>query len=203
METRTTGRMEQPSARSFWNLASGRMTGRAIVLALAITWMAPRVAAAAGLTEADYRYLKAEFGLGKDSFTLTNISPGDAAKLHELINERAFMERPIGKHLNVADYLYDVEMRTCQAWRLAHGDQLCPQVTDPNLVPGWRIAERNCNACHLTGTADAPSFFKLAQRGAVDENRLATVLHSGHRMSPITLSPEQLQALARYINSRR
>lgn len=184
----------------FWGWFAPRC---AILLAFVITSMGSAPAAAAGLSEADYRYLKGAFGLGKDSFTLTNIGREDAAKLHELINEPAFREHPLGRDLNVGDYLYTVEMRTCQAWQLAHDQKLCPQVTDPNLVPGWRIAEQNCNACHLTGTIDAPSFFKLAQRGPIDENRLETVLRSGHRMSPITLDASKRQELARYINSQR
>ncbi len=195
--------MDPYSPGDFGGPFASLSVGRVILLALAIVSMASGLAVAAGLTEADYRYLKREFGLARDSFTLSNISPADAAKLHELIHDPAFQEHPIGRDLNVGDYLYTAEMRTCQAWQLAHGNQACPQVTDQNLAPGWRIAERNCNACHLTGTADAPSFFKLAQRGTVDDQQLATALRSGHRMSPITLDPPELQALARYINSLR
>lgn len=169
------------------------------LLTLAAAVMMPGLAAAAGLTEADYRYLAAEFGLGKNSFTLTNISAGDAATLHELIS--APTEFPKSRLYNVADGLFDVEMRTCQAWQLAHSARACPQVSDERLMPGWEIAERNCIACHLTGTIDAPSFFKLRQSGPIDEDRLAAALRSGHKMSPIALAPQQLQDLDRYINS--
>lgn len=179
----------------------GRRSAALLVLALLLA--TPCLAAAAGLDEADYRYLKAQFGLAKDGFTLTNIAPADAEKLHALINDREDKAFPRRRDLNVADYLFDTEMRTCQAWQLAHASSSCPQVTDPALKPGWQIAERNCIACHLTGTSDAPSFFKLAQSGPVTEERLAAALHGGHQMSPISLSSQELQELARYINSLR
>jgi hypothetical protein len=159
--------------------------------------------AAAGLTPTDDRYLKAEFGVARDGFVLANIGAADAAKLHELINDPDAKEYPQRRDLNVADYLFDVEMRTCQSWQLAHAARSCPMVTDERLRPGWEIAERNCVACHLTGTTDAPSFFKLAQRGPVTVERLAAALASGHQMSPITLGPQELAALALYINALR
>ena len=171
------------------------------VLALILAISGP--AAAAGLTDADYRYLKVEFGVGKDSFTLTNISLDDAAKLHEAISGPRTKEYAKARMDHVADLLFDVEMRTCQAWQLAHAATSCPEVTDERLKPGWEIAERNCIACHLTGTSNAPSFFKLVQSGPIDEKRLAAALHSGHQMSPITLEPREVQELARYINSLR
>jgi hypothetical protein len=172
-------------------------------LVLALLLAAPCLASAAGLSDADYRYLKAQFGLARDGFTLTNIAAADAEKLHALINDREDKEFPRRRELNVADYLFDTEMRTCQAWQLAHASSSCPQVTDPAAKPGWQIAERNCIACHLTGTTDAPSFFKLAQSGPVSEQRLAAALHSGHQMSPISLGSQELEELARYINSLR
>lgn len=177
--------------------------GHAALVVLALLLVTPALAAAAGLTDADYRYLKAQFGLAKDSFTLTNIGAADAEKLHALINDPKDKEFPQRRDLNVADYLFDTEMRTCEAWQLAHAAPSCPQVTDPQLKPGWEIAERNCIACHLTGTTTAPSFFKLAQSGPLTEDRLATTLRSGHQMSPITLDRQELQELVRYINSLR
>jgi len=144
-----------------------------------------------------------EFGLAQDSFTLSNVGAEDAAKLHQLINEAKAKADFKRRNLDVADYLFDVEMRTCQAWEVAHSTHPCPQVSDQRLKPGWEIAEQNCVACHLTGTTTAPSFFKLAQSGKIDEAQLASTLKSGHQMSPITLAPQQLQDLARYINSLR
>jgi hypothetical protein len=174
-----------------------------MLLALALILAMPGLALAAGLTDADYRYLKTEFGLAKDSFALSNISVADAAKLHEAISGPLAKKFPQSRIYDTADLLFDVEMRTCQAWQLAHAATSCPQVTDERLKPGWEIAERNCIACHLTGTTDAPSFFKLVRSGPIDENRLTAALRSGHAMSPITLGPQQVQDLARYIDSLR
>ncbi|MGO8921104.1 MAG: c-type cytochrome [Stellaceae bacterium] len=176
---------------------------RAALAALLLSGAAPAIAAGGGLGESDYRYLKAGFGLGKDSFTLSNIAAEDAARLHELITDPAFKDYPKVRERSVGDYLFGVELRTCQSWELAHAGAACPQVGDARLRPGWEIAERNCIACHLTGTTAAPSFFKLAQSGTVDEKRLADALAGGHQMSPITLGAEQLRDLALYINSLR
>jgi len=170
-----------------------------LVLLLAAT--AP--ALAAGLGESDYRYLQAGFGFRKDGFTLSNIAPEDAARLHELIADPAFNDRPKSRALTVGDYLFGAAMRACQNWQLSHAGAACPEVTDPRLRPGWEIAERNCIACHLTGTTVAPSFFAMAQSGAVDDKRFAAALAAGHQMSPITLSAEQLRDLALYVNSLR
>jgi mono/diheme cytochrome c family protein len=192
-----------PRVRS-WRERRGRgIVGLTAGVAMLVLAAMPSLAAAAGLTEADYRYLATEFGLGKDSFALTNMTASDAARLHDVISGPAAKEFPQSQPFNVADVLFDVEMRTCQAWQLAHAARTCPQVGDERLVPGWEIAERNCIACHLTGTTDAPSFFKLVQSGPVNEDRLAAALRSGHKMSPITFEPQQLQDLARYINSLR
>ncbi|HUK07421.1 MAG TPA: cytochrome c [Stellaceae bacterium] len=153
------------------------------------------------LTEADYRYLKAEFGLGVDSFTLRNISAEDGTSLHRIINRRPASWG--NRDLNVASYLFDVELRTCQAWELTHGKQPCPMVDDPSAIPGWEVAELRCVACHLTGTTTAPSFFKMTKSRPIDEQQVATALRGVHEMAPMTLSPEEVQALVRYINSLR
>jgi len=159
------------------------------------------VSFAAELTEQDYRYLKTELGLDRDGFVLTNATPGDQARLHDIINDPVFKQIPQSRDLNVAMYVFNVEMQTCQSWELGHPGQECPIVTDERAKPGWAIADNQCNACHFTGTATAPSFFKLAKRGTWDEKKLADVLKSGHAMSPITLQSQQLRDLAVYINS--
>jgi hypothetical protein len=201
LSRRLAGMLRRVAGRSL-RCGAAVMAKRFMPLLLAVL-LTPALAAAAGLTESDYRYLKAEFGLARDSFTLRNVSAEDASKLHALINDKTAKAGLRRRDLNVADYLFDVEMRTCQAWELAHSTHPCPQVSDERLKPGWEIAERNCIACHLTGTTTAPSFFKLAQTGTIDEARLAAALKSGHQMSPIALAPQQLQDLARYINSLR
>lgn len=171
------------------------------LLAILLGVMAPAVAA--GLSDGDYRYLQTKFGFRKDGFTLRNIAAEDAARLHALITDPAFNDYPKSRVLTVGDYLFGVAMRTCETWQLGHAGADCPEVGDASLRPGWEIAERNCIACHLTGTTAAPSFFALAQSGAVDDKRLAAALAAGHQMSPITLSAQQLRDLALYINSLR
>jgi hypothetical protein len=171
------------------------------LLAFLLAAVAP--AAAAGLGESDYRYLQAEFGFRKDGFSLSNIAAEDAARLHELITDPVFNDHPKSRALTVGDYLFGAAMRSCQNWQLTHAGAACPEVSDPRLRPGWEIAERNCIACHLTGTTTAPSFFALARSGTVDEKRLAASLAGGHQMSPITLGAQQLRDLALYINSLR
>ena len=175
--------------------------GFAAALVLLIGGLAPAGASDADLSKRDYRYLQTEFGVGKGSFTLTNVSADDAARLHDVINNRAFKDNPAGIKLNVADALFTVVIRTCESWELAHGGAVCPMVSDERLKPGWSIAEHKCIMCHLTGTTLAPSFFEMTKSGALDEKRLAEALDSGHEMSPITLPPQQVHDLALYINS--
>lgn len=158
-------------------------------------------AAAAGLSDGDYRYLKSEFGFARDGFVLANIDAAEQARLHDLINDPNAKGYPQIRNLNVADYLFNATMRTCQSWQLAHRGQDCPVVTDARAKPGWDVAQRNCNACHLTGTTDAPSFYKLSLRSGWTADKLAAAIASGHTMSPISLEPQQIQDLANYIAS--
>lgn len=132
---------------------------------------------------------------------MRNIAGDDAAQLHALITDAAFKDHPSSRERSVGDYLFQVVLRTCQGWQLSHPGATCPVVGDKHLQPGWEVAERNCIACHLTGTTAAPSFFTLAQSGKVTEKRLTDALAGGHQMSPISLSAEQLRDLALYINS--
>lgn len=185
------------------SLRACRLPAGLIPALLAFLLAAVAPAAAAGLGESDYRYLQAEFGFRKDGFSLSNIAAEDAARLHELIADPAFNDHPKSRALSVGDYLFGAAMRACQNWQLGHAGATCPQVTDPRLRPGWEIAERDCIACHLTGTTAARSFYKMAQSGMTDDKQLAVALAGGHRMSPITLSAEQLHDLALYINSLR
>lgn len=89
------------------------------LMLLAVILAIPGLASAAGLTDADYRYLKTEFGLARDSFALRDISAADAAKLHDAISGPLAKEFPQGRIYDTADLLFDVEMRTCQVWQLA------------------------------------------------------------------------------------
>jgi hypothetical protein len=79
---------------------------RCLVPLLLTILLTPSLAAAAGLTDSDYRYLKAEFVLARDSFTLSNVSADDAAKLHQLINAPKAKAGPRRRDLDVADYSF-------------------------------------------------------------------------------------------------
>lgn len=173
----------------------------AVVLATVLALLTAGTAFGAELTDDDYLYLKTEFGLDRDGFVLKNASAEDQSWLHDLINDPAFKGRSPSRNINVGTYVFNVQMQTCQRWELAHPGEQCPVVADERAKPGWTIADSQCNACHLAGTTSAPSFFKLAKRNAWDEGRLADALKSGHAMSPITLTPQQLRDLAVYINS--
>ena len=157
-------------------------------------------AAAAGLTGADYGYLREHFGIRNDSAGIARLEPAEAATLHATINDPAFASHPVARDDNVARYLYEVE--TCGTWQPTHQGEACPRVfhsTDPAVEHGYAVADRNCHACHLTGTTTAPSFYKLSRMGGWDAAKIADALGHGHAMSPITLQPQDFHDLAAYI----
>jgi cytochrome c5 len=159
-------------------------------------------AMATDLTARDFTYLKAHWGLGRDSPVARAMSPAQRARLHDLINDPGFKGYPLTIEHNVADYLFQIE--TCFDWVASHSAaEPCPVAAALPRSPGRTVADQYCNACHLTGTANAPSFFQLAKEGGWTEQRLAAAIAHGHRMSPISLSPAELQALAAYIVSLR
>jgi len=174
---------------------------RALVLAIAVTMMSTSAALAAALTESDYRYLGEEYGLALDGETIRDLTVDEQAKLHDLINDPALKASPYTRDQNVADFLFAAHMRECSVWALSHGGPQCPPSSDASAEPGKEIADRQCNACHLFGTPAAPSFFKLAREGKPNQQALADVLDHGHTMSPITLTPAELQELIVYIRS--
>lgn len=159
-------------------------------------------ASAAGLTDGDYGYLQETYGIGRESAGIAGLGPGEAARLHELINEAAFKAHPLIRDDNVARYLYEVE--TCATWQPTHPGEACPRVfhsPNPAVQHGYAIADRSCHACHLTGTTSAPSFYKLSRMGGWSEARLAEAISHGHAMSPITLQADEIRDLAAYIAS--
>jgi hypothetical protein len=161
------------------------------------------VAAAAGLSQADYNYLEKEFGFRPNGFTLAHIGPVDADRLNKLINDPAFRDRPGARRMNVTTALLEAERNSCDNWERSHASAICPDVNDVHFMAGWIVAERRCIQCHLTGTTEAPSFYSLAKSRVVTEQFLAKALAAGHAMSPITLSADEVRELALYINSLR
>lgn len=173
---------------------------RLLSYAFLLMLLAAGSAFAADLTADDYVYLKAHWGLERDGYVAKTFSGEEQAELHELINDPLYKDYPSTIENQVADYLFQIE--SCFTWVESHSSsQPCPQAANAAALPGKRVADRSCNPCHLTGTADAPSFFKLAQQGGWTEQRLAEAAASGHRMSPITLSKSEFHDLADYIAS--
>ncbi len=171
-----------------------------LLLAPLLIATAIATAGAAGLTDGDYGYLRENYGIGKASWGIAGLQADEAARLHALINDPTFTARPLIRDDNVARYLYDVE--TCGTWQPTRPGDACPRVfhsASAAAEHGYAIAERNCHACHLTGTTAAPSFYKLSRRGGWDEAHLAEAIGHGHAMSPITLQPDEIRALAAYI----
>lgn len=174
-----------------------RWTGLSVVV---IALLAAVSVFAATLTDNDYRYLRAHWGLDRNGEVAKALTAAEQAKLHELINDPSYRDNPQAIENHVGDYLFKIE--TCFTWVESHpSSEPCPRAADIGALPGKKVADRYCNACHLTGTAEARSFFRLSEQGGWTERRLAAVVASGHYMSPITLSESELGELAAYIAS--
>lgn len=177
---------------------------RILVLLVVVMGMAAPAALAAGLSDNDYRILLADFGLTQQGWMIRNMTADEQSDLHRIMNDPDFANFPDVRSDNMADYLYQVHIRECQSWSQSNGGgQACPPTGDQTVDLGQDLAERHCNYCHLFGTPGAPSFHKLAARGALTEQRLADALARGHEMSPIGLQPQEISALFKYIVSTK
>lgn len=164
---------------------------------------------AAELTDADRRYLRSEYGLGRHDETVATMDAAQRERLHALINDPQLKDVPTVRHDRVAAYLFDVHMQRCQETGAQHPGSVCPPAVDAKIEPGKDIADQQCNFCHLFGVGRAPSFYKLAGRQSWDADTLAQAQRRGHenargyghQMSPIGLTREQFEALAVYIGS--
>ncbi len=174
---------------------------RALILAVAAAIMAASAALAATLSESDNRYLRDEFGSAVGGDMIKDLSADERARLHEIINDPFFKSYPQSQAYNAGNFLFGIYMRRCSVWALSHTGPECPPASDAAAEPGKEIADRQCNACHLVGTMDAPSFFKLEKEGKVNEQELSAALDHGHMMSRINLSPAQIGELLTYIHS--
>jgi len=170
---------------------------RTISLSLAALLLVATTAFAAGFTDSDVAYLRDHWGLKRTDPAVANMAPDQMAKLHALINDPTYRDRPQAVENHVGDYLFQIEICFDRPSAVP-----CPNAPRPN-EPGKQIAWRSCISCHLVGSAEAPSFFKMAQSGHWTSERLATALRTGHQMSPITLSDTELQELASYIASQK
>ena len=174
---------------------------RPLFLVPVVLLLAAAAAWAASLGDEEYRYLHDRFALSPNSELLRSMTPQEQGRLHDLIDDRAFRDRPNTRDWTVADFLYDAYVRQCSVWALSNTAPQCPPAANAASQPGKEIADRQCNACHLFGTAEAPAFFKLARAEALSAQQLTDALLHGHQMSPISLSASEVGALLVYIRS--
>ena len=170
-------------------------------LAALILFSSAASAMAADLTDADSRYLDQTFGLSSRSEVITNMTPEERAELRAVIigkgePDYAYLRNPL-----VLSKLTAIYADECGRWKTAHATPACPPVADAKSQPGKEVADRQCNSCHLFGTAEAPSFALLARRRSVTADYLMQSTAKGHAMSPIKLSAGETGDLAVYIQS--
>ena len=171
---------------------------KSILLTLALLLNAG-ISSAADLTSNDSAYLDQRFGVRSDNLLLKESTSGERVSLHDMIVEPWTRQYPGIRDARVQSFLYGVYNRQCGEWARSHTNPQCPPVTDVLMQAGKNIADRQCNTCHLFGTAETPPFFTMARAGDLTEARLSGALAGGHRMSPITLSADQIHDLLIYI----
>ena len=156
---------------------------------------------AADLSGPELAHLAREFGVCADGTLLGQMSPQERATLHDMFVEPWTRDYPDSRDARLASALGGIYQRQCHDWAQGNRSPVCPPAKNPANQPGKNIADDQCNACHLFGTADAPAFFRLGRDGGVTPQRLSDTLASGHRMSPIHISDGQAKDLANYIES--
>jgi hypothetical protein len=176
---------------------------RPVLLSLVIASSICGIGVAAELSQSDYAYLASEYGLRKGHALLDRLTSDEQAHLHALITAPQLKDFPGVRDSNVADYLFELQAFPCAQWHRDHPREACPAMMAEGGGAGARIARDRCLACHLTGTLEAPSFFKLAMRTEWNEKTLGETLAHGHRMSPIILAPDELTALTAFIEGLR
>jgi hypothetical protein len=151
------------------------------------------------LTPEDYQYLQATHGLTAQSAVIAELTPNEQNALHSAIFD--LRTYPEGRDRQVRRYLSLSYGRECKRWAEVHPGQNCSPPADPSVQPGKAISDRICADCHLFGTESAASFRKMANQKTWDPHKVEHALHHNPGMVPIRLTPEQLDALAVYINS--
>lgn len=170
---------------------------RRLALAALALWALP--AQAAGLTAADRQYLQATFGVAPDAPALLQLDAAGQQRLHDAINDPSSVQYPIGRALSAGGPLFQAIV-ACQAHTVPKLACLEPKA-GAAAVRGYEVADRSCNGCHLTGTAEAPAFFKLVRRPGWSDAALGGALAAGHRMSPISLAPAELADLTAWLDT--
>ncbi|MHB1205267.1 MAG: c-type cytochrome [Rhodospirillaceae bacterium] len=169
------------------------------LLVLAVFAAAP--ARAEDLTPAQIGLLWQDFGVRQDGQMFRDMSAEERAAIRAVYDNPFLREYSSSRNARISDLLFKVYSRQCREWSASHTSPQCPPASDPVSQAGKNIADSQCNACHIFGTAEAPAFFRLARQGGWDSRHLGAVLEDGHRMSPIRLSKDQLEQLDRYIAS--
>lgn len=170
-----------------------------IVVAAALLLAAAGVARADGLTAADLDYLQKTHGLTAQSPVIAELSANEQNALHSAIDD--LKTYPEGRDRQVRRYLTLVYPRECKRWAEKHPGQECSPAANPAVQTGKEISDRICASCHLFGTETAPAFRKMASTKTWDSHKVEHALRHSPNMVPIKLTPQQLEALAAYINS--
>jgi hypothetical protein len=171
------------------------------IVAFAILLAGSTAALADGLTADDYTYLQKLLGIDAQSAVIAELTPNEQNALHSAIAD--LTRYPESRDRQVKRYLELVYPRECKRWAQAnpgHPGQNCSPAADPAIEPGKEISDRICASCHLFG-ATAPSFHYMASERDWNPHKVEHALRHSRSMVPIRLTPEQLDALAAYINS--
>lgn len=168
-------------------------------------WFAAATAAlllAAGgssLTQEDFQYLKARYGIGPNSAVITELTPNEVNALHSAIDD--LKTYPAGRDRAVQSYLTLVYARECKRWNREDPSLPCSPPPDPAAAPGKAVSDQFCASCHLFGTETAKSFHQMAGARDWNAHKVEHALHHNPGMVSTNLSPEALDQLAIYINS--
>jgi hypothetical protein len=154
---------------------------------------------AQSLTEEDFQYLKAKYGIVPTSAVITELTPNEVAALHSAIDD--LKTYPAGRDRSVQSYLTLVYGRECKRWVREDPSLPCSPPPDPAATPGKAISDQYCASCHLFGTETAASFHQMAAARDWNAHKVEHALHHNPGMVSTNLSPEALDQLAIYINS--
>jgi hypothetical protein len=155
--------------------------------------------AAQGLTQEDFQYLKAKYGIVPSSNVITELTANEAAALHSAIDD--LKSYPAGRDRSVQSYLNLVYGRECKRWNREDPSLPCSPPADAAATPGKAVSDQFCASCHLFGTETAKSFHEMASSRDWNAHKVEHALHHNPGMVSTNLSPAALDQLATYINS--